>query len=433
LVLSAPLGALADDYDAKQVQQIANLLTNSNLSATALRIAIKPLVEDHGASAELIQKLQDSRFSPKLNPKQYDVLIDLARRAVGAKAKAKANQQQAAAKAGALANAHASATTAHTEANAAAVKDQAAHADAANAPADSTKAAAAAQADQDLAAANQKAATADAAPELKANGSTTNTTWSVLMWTGAKMENPYSITNGVLKPNNNSTVGFIELELIHRYVLDLDAPDNSDNAVLWGNPERQRYGSVRNFDFFVPSQLIPDFDLRVGYVFTSSSSVPTNLTVATIAGGSDLSSDVSIGVPIWRWTQQGAWAQQATIELGGGFVTDKEFLAIHPNVFMGLGYQFHNQDWTWQTRFGFGGADVPVMKSGSNVATNSVGLPQFDLKLAPSWGTTLTYKLSSAFYLQMDANAYFDSRATWNLSAGVSIDPAVAFKGLMPK
>jgi hypothetical protein len=260
-----------------------------------------------------------------------------------------------------------------------------------------------------------------------------NSTWNVLIWAGATLENPYSITNGTLKPNNSTTTGFIQLELTHRYVVS-GAADTKDE-LYWSFPvQERRHDGEGTYCWFIPVlQLFPDLDFRVGYLFNGSSS-PSNLTVSTIAGGSDVWSDNTVGFPFWRWSDKGHnWKQQATLELGGGFVTDKQFLAIHPNDFIGVGYQFHNTDWTWQTRFGMGGADIPRLLTGNNVATNSTGLPLFSLRQAPAWGTIITYNLSTAVKLQLGANAYFlPHQATWNLSAGISVDPAVAFKSLNP-
>jgi hypothetical protein len=114
-------------------------------------------------------------------------------------------------------------------------------------------------------------------------------------------------------------------------------------------------------------------------------------------------------------------------------VTDKQFLDIHPNYFVGLGYQFHSKDWTWQTRFGLGAADVPRLRGGNNVVTNSMGLPLFELNQAPSWGTQITYNLGAGVKVQVGANAYFDERAVWNLSAGLSIEPVSLFSSFASK
>jgi len=439
LMLSPPLKVLAEGYTDPQVKAIAVLVNDEvsgALSLTAFEIAVSPYIEAQGVTSDLIEKL--CLFNPRPSSKGIDILIATSNKAVAAKAKrnkatanAKAKQEQAAAKAKAIAEAHDSAVTAHNDAKTAAAAAETAHRAAANDP---SKAAEAAAMDQASAAAVQKSTTADLAPALKVDPiPPTNSMWSVLIWSGAKLQNPYSITNGALKPNNTKTDGFIDLELIHRYVLSSDASGTDDLFFSWFDThDGKRKFAYGKWDWFFPGQVFPDLDFRVGYVF-GGSSTPTNLTVSTIAGGSDFYSDNSIGIPFWRWSQPGSFDQQATIELGGGFVTDKQFLVIHPNYFLGLGYQYHNKDWTWQTRFGLGAADVPHLSSGSTVATNSTGLPLFDLKRAPSWGTVITYNLSSAVKLQLGANAYFDTRAIWNLSAGLSVDPVALFSTFATK
>ncbi len=424
LILSAPHKAFAEVYTDKQVNDIAIIVdgkVSGKLSRAAFENAVLPLIQAQGVNSELTVKLLQHTFPP-MTSKGIDALIAVSKKAVMAKAK----QENAATKAKAIADAHGSTIIAHTTAKDAATAAEAAHRAAASDP---SKTADAVAKDQVVATAAQKSAVADTAAVLKVDTtSISNTMWSVLLWSGAKLQNPYSITNGAIKPNNTKTDGFLDLELIHRYVLSGDT-SGEDNLFFSFSGIHSRSHGGGEWDWFFPGQLFPDLEFRVGYVF-GGPSTPTNLTVSTITGGSDFYSDNSIGLPFWRWSKEGSWNQQATIELGGGFVTDKQFLAIHPNYFLGLGYQFSNKDWMWQTRFGLGAADVPHLTTGSTVSTNSIGLPLFDLKQAPSWGTVITYKLSPSVNLQLGANAYFDTRSTWNLSAGVSIDPAVALKGL---
>ena len=266
---------------------------------------------------------------------------------------------------------------------------------------------------------NQQIATDEAALASQLKTGTTNGFFQALLWSGAKLENPYSISSGVLKPSNSTTAGFIEIELMHRYVM-LGDQNGPDLTIKGTTLERD---NDANMDFFWPGHLFPDLDFRFGYVFNGTST-PTNLTTSTIAGGSDLSTAFNLGLPFWRWRDGTSWSQQATIELGGGFETDKSFLALHPNFLAGVGYQFHSDMFTLMTSFGLGGADYPRLTSSTMVATNGPGgTPVFSTRLAPTWQSTLTVKLSTGANLQLGATAYLDSsRPNWNLSAGLSVD-----------
>lgn len=435
-------------YSQTQIDDIASFASNHDkLRKDQFEDALRPLISpaDQGNS-ELARKLIS--YKPEISKEGIQAVLDVAKqisanipqkvpsdgkpdKAVAKQAAAKKAQQRAALKARALTEAHNAAAAAHSKAKSAADAAKTAHENAARSPADPSLANDAAIKDQEAAVATQKSSTADLDPALKAPTEPTNSMWSVWIWSGAKLQNPYSITNGVIKPNNTRTDGFVDLELVHRYVLSSDSYGNDNLFYKWFNVER-KFGDG-TWDFFAPGQVFPDLDFRVGYVFAGSST-PTNLTVSTIAGGSDFYSDNSMGMPFWRWSHPGSWDQQATIELGGGFVTDKNFLDIHPNYFVGLGYQFHNKDWFWQNRFGLGAADVPRLRGGANlVSTNTLGLALFDLKQAPSWGTQITYSLSAAIKVQVGANAYFDKRAAWNLSAGLSVEPVSLFSSFVSK
>lgn len=430
LINGIPFGAMAEVYTPGQIDQIALLIQakeSGRLKPSNFEENVSRLIQNSPDDLELTTKLlqhnlfQAANMSPKDCAKGIADILAVAKKVRATSTK----HQQAANKAQEVATAQAAVISAQQAVKIAADASKAAHDAAAASPNDAAKAADASAKDQEVAKAQQKQTDAEAkVPKLDSPVPPTNSMWTVSIWTGAKLENPYSITNGMLKPNNSKTAAFIDLELTHRYVLSGNT-SGEDNEYFWGKP--RRYGDGK-WDWFIPGQVFPDLNFRMGYVFNNSSTTPTNLTVSTIAGGSDLYSDNSIGVPFWRWSQPDL-NQQATIELGGGFTTDKEFLAIHPNYFVGLGYQFHNKDWLWQTRFGLGAADVPRITSGSTVATDSRGLPQFDFKATPTWGTTITYSLNPTVKLQLGANAFFEKQATWNLSAGVSIDPAAAFKG----
>lgn len=414
--LTSSVESRAADYTAVEIQQIATLVdarASKRLSPSAFEEAIGSLVQVNGVNVDLITKLLASQ-NPRITGKGIDFL-----RAASRKTKALAAAQlELAQKADEAKAAHAKVQVAKEEA-------RKAHEEAASNPTDAEKTKNAEKKAKQAQEAVTRASEVDAEALRKINAfETSQSGWAVYLWSGAKLQNPYSITNGTLKPNNNRTDGFLDLQLVHRAVLS-DATD--EDPVFFGRRER-KYGEDGKWDWFIPLQLFPDIELKMGYVF-GGSSTPTNITVSTIAGGSDLYAESALGLPFWRWTSKGGWNQQATIELGGGFVTDKQFLALHPNYFAGFGYQVHHKDWTWFTRFGFGGADVPRLVGTSTVQTDSSGQPIFDLRSAPSWGAQVTYRLNDAISIQLGANAYLRSeQPTWNLSAGILIDPSITFK-----
>ncbi len=190
-------------------------------------------------------------------------------------------------------------------------------------------------------------------------------------------------------------------------------------------------GDDGRFDFFCPTQLFPDIDLKIGYLFGGSSSSTNNVSISTIAGGSDIYADGSVGLPFWRWSPASGWNQQLTVEAGGGFASDKQFLALHPNYFVGIGYQVHQRDWTWFTRLGIGGSDVPRRKDGTaTIVTQPDGMPYFDMETSVAWGAQILYRLNDVVSVQFGMNAYFHDRPDWNVSLGLLIDPQKAFKTL---
>jgi hypothetical protein len=266
---------------------------------------------------------------------------------------------------------------------------------------------------------------------------TNNGLWNVSLISGARLQNPYSIENGLLKPNNSTTDGFIELSFNHLFVNTYKA---KKNEFKYQTDERNKPRSTSESkeyrgQWHQPFRHIPDLDFRVGYVF-GGQSTPNEITQSTLVGGSDIYGESSIGLPFWRHTDLDSsgdsptWFQQATLEFSGGFVTDKKALDIHPNYFVGVGHQLSDGAWTWTSRLGLGGIDIPEITTGNTVVVGGDGLPEYANKAALTSGTRIFYKLSEGTSIQLAANVYFGDRPTWNLSAGVSLNPGKIFEAL---
>jgi hypothetical protein len=129
--------------------------------------------------------------------------------------------------------------------------------------------------------------------------------------------------------------------------------------------------------------------------------------------------------------------QQVTLEVSGGFATDRDFLAIHPNLFLGAGWQgrFPAPNLTPQSlpailtgRVGFARIDEPRLISGSTVALNNLGNPEFDSVWTPSVGVQMIYPINSSVNLQAGGNVYFTvAPASWNFNLGLTLDLAKFF------
>jgi hypothetical protein len=255
------------------------------------------------------------------------------------------------------------------------------------------------------------------------------------LFTGAKVENPYNISvpagggTGTLSPAQSTTDGYIEAMISARYVT------RYTNSLLNNDFEGKGWISPLPFKVGTISGNMPDLQLQFGYVFRGSSA-PTNFTVSTIAGGSDIYGEASMGFPCYRYASQDKLTLgQATIELSGGFVTDKNFLTIHPDLFIGGGYQLKDT-WSsgpfyWFARIGAGRVDHPVLTSGSSVALNGLNEPIFTPKWAASLGTLIIIPTGmNGVSAQVGGNVYLSQPpASWNLTVGVSIDPMAWFGG----
>lgn len=264
----------------------------------------------------------------------------------------------------------------------------------------------------------------------------TNDVWlQTFLWTGVKLDNPYSIntTSGKLQSAGSSTDGYLEMELSTRYVFRSGASDEVAASDPWQADDKPHFISFTNLSSFLRE---PDFDLSLGYVFRGSSA-PTNYVASTIAGGSDLYSDISIGIPLVRdCSLDYSRKFQLTAELSGGFVTDKDFLTVHPNFFAGAGGQwkfaFNGGSGYLITRAGMAMIDQPKFTSGSTVAINNIGEPEFDDTWAPSLGTVFMLPILPAISLQAGGNTYFthSAPASWNITLGITLDLSKFFGAL---
>lgn len=247
------------------------------------------------------------------------------------------------------------------------------------------------------------------------------------MSSGAKFLSPYTVnvnsnaTAATLGKSGDSTVPFLEFTFINRHVLH--APQETDG---------DKKGPILGAYFVSPVSHLPDIESHIGFTFGSGTG-PTNYSASTIAGGGDFYSDASVGLPFLRRETQ-AQRQQVSLELGGGVVTEKNFVAVHPNVFLGLGYETSfrpgivsastNRAGFLSGRFGAGWLDIPSMTSSSNTIAIAMsgGLPQFKLKPSPTLGIEFDYPLTDTIFLNIAGNAYIRSTpAPWNITVGVSI------------
>ena len=410
--------ALAEDLSKSP--QIGTLIDftnkrlNGDISEQTYRETVGPIIGTNTITPDLWPVLHKQSI-PLLPGKRGEDLI----RSVSVINQARAARHD---KANAL---HEAAKEAREAAKAAAERSAAASENARQSPGDATKEKLAKEAATKAAAAAEVAAAAQSAvSRLEAENEAANSGWIINLWSGARLRNPYTITDSVLKPNNTKTDPFIEIQLLHRNVF---IQGEYEDPIFYGRSAR-KWGKSNNMDFFLPGQVFPDLDLKIGYMFGGSSAT-NNVNISTIAGGSDIYSEGTVGIPFWRWSPATGWNQQLTVEGGGGFASDKQFMALHPNYFVGIGYQVHQKDWTWFTRFGYGGSDVPRRKDGTaTILTQPDGMPYFDLESSPAWGAQILYRLNDVVSLQFGMNAYFHNRPDWNVSLGVLIDPQEAFK-----
>ncbi|MCI0536510.1 MAG: hypothetical protein L0Z50_14915 [Verrucomicrobiales bacterium] len=251
--------------------------------------------------------------------------------------------------------------------------------------------------------------------------------YSAFFSSGAKFLSPYTVnvisnSIGALDKSGSSTVPFLEFTYLNRYVLRSSGEGDDElkkGAWLGAYPVN-------------PFTHLPDITSHIGFTFGNGTG-PTNYSASTIAGAGDFYSDASVGLPFLRRATP-SQRQQVSLELAGGVITEKDFVAVHPNVFVGLEYQTSfrprilssstNLSGFLSGRAGVGWIDIPRMTSTTtNIAVDvSGGLPVFDLKPHPCIGVLFAYPLTDALFLNVSGNAYIrEDPADWNISVGVSI------------
>lgn len=274
--------------------------------------------------------------------------------------------------------------------------------------------------------------------------SETNNALAVFFFTGAKLENPYKITTpgGAITTGNSESSGFIELNLAARGIFrtgrfaDWQKDTNGDGSAEYFIPVWDFIKNTTTDDTHRFAN--PDLDLRVGYTFRGTDA-PGTFNSSTIAQGSDYYFDGGFGLPWVRYDSGTGFRVQSTLEIGGGVTTDKDGNKLHPSLFLGGGLQLVNRrnsagvesgpgDVFFTLRAGMAKVNQPILNpGGTTVALDPLGKPTFDWGWTPSFGTSVIMKLTDAFAAQLGANVYFTDVSSWNVTAGVNIDPAKLF------
>jgi hypothetical protein len=268
-------------------------------------------------------------------------------------------------------------------------------------------------------------------PVTVPSAQTVSNVWGeLLFWTGAKLLEPYTIdpNTKTLQSSGSTSDAFIEVNFNERFVMRSGKYSDLPWASKYAAPD-----DGEGLQLLWPWQKIPDIEGTFGYVFGNTSTT-SNYTASTIVGSSDIYGETSIGLPIVRFSaDHELWKQQLTLELGGGFATDRSFDQVHPTLFAGLGYQGKfpaplsstNLPAYWFGRVGMGMIDRPSLGA-TNVnfeSTGGLSTPQFNQRWYPTMGTTVIVPLSSTMSLQMGGNVYFaKAPGEWNITLGVSMD-----------
>ena len=275
----------------------------------------------------------------------------------------------------------------------------------------------------------------------------------VTLWTGAVIQNPYVIsvppgaTNGSLLKRGTKTDGYIELNFNYRFIQRQGGGEQVDPFTSQWWDETRRTPPEDDFAGFVlPIAHFPDFNTSIGYVFRGGDA-PTNFSSSTIAGGSDIYIDASVGFPFWRYIDTSSDRRidrmQMTLEIGGGVVTDKDVLRLHPTFFVGFGFQgayVRNKaglTGLWTGHVGYGRIGKPDIDLGNVVATNipvrldEINQPAFLAKWAPTLGFDITFPFTKALSAHFGGNVYFTRRPdAWNITVGAVLDVDRFFKAL---
>jgi hypothetical protein len=252
--------------------------------------------------------------------------------------------------------------------------------------------------------------------------------YQAFITSGAEFMNPYAISvtggKGVLTNAGNSTVGFVEFDYINRHVLRVESRDNGAST-NWG-----KFGG----NWICPFKEAPDVQFTMGFFFDNGSGITNQSYTAQTLAGADFYSQLSLGFPLWRLDIPNQQSHQVSLECSGGVVTEKSFEELHPNAFVGLGYETSfspflqstttNACGFFEAKAGVGWVDLPSLV-GTNNLVNLDGneIPIFNLKAACEIEAYLAYPLTSKIYLTVDATDYLGNKPpqSWNIKVGASI------------
>jgi len=244
---------------------------------------------------------------------------------------------------------------------------------------------------------------------------------------GAEFVNPFQIVVpagahfGTLTNAGHSTVGFVEFDYINRHIL---RPGRMDPTAKQPN----KYG------FFNPLGDVPDVQFQLGFLFDNGTTVTNGQTYsAQSLAGADFYTQMGLGFPLWRHDLP-TQSHQVSLEASGGMTTEQSFEHVHPNAFVGLGYETSFSPFIGSattnvcgflvTKIGAGWADLPATTGTSNyVYLDGNGNPRFDFR--PNWEMSayLAYPLTSKVYLTVEANTFVGNNQpdSWNIKVGASI------------
>lgn len=268
-------------------------------------------------------------------------------------------------------------------------------------------------------------------PRLSKEDTSSNSWGNVLLWTGAKLENSYTInpSTQTLQSGGSSSQPYIEIGFNTSYVIRSGSANDENWVGNWfGQGETLNDGHPH---LLYPLQKIPDIAGSFGYILPSNT---TNLSASTIVGTGDIYASGSVGFPIIRLCSEDySCKQQATIDVAWGFTTDKNFLSIHPSLFLGGGYEGKFPNFIsstnfpiyWFGRLGAAEIDMPKLSGASVKFNNNGGLsePEFDQRWVPSMGTSIIFPVTSVLSLQAGGNAYFSEHpGNWDVTLGVTLD-----------
>lgn len=264
---------------------------------------------------------------------------------------------------------------------------------------------------------------------------------------GATFQAPYIVsynqTTGAATLTNtgSTTVGTLDFNFIDRYVLR----PNSQDMYYYGKSSGwhwvDQWQEEESKDTFLGwlhgtlgySITHPDIDWNLGILFAngapSSSGSNTTYSTATIAGSGNFWTDASVGLPLLR-DKGDNLIQQVSAEIAGGATTDEKFMSVHPNFFVGGGYQasflpFYESSTNNLafiiSRAGYGFIDMPDLTTNLDVRV-SRSLPQWQRKWEPSIQTSFYFPMVGNIYFSLNVQACFLQNPTpWNITAGVTI------------